>query len=86
MELKIFFFLAILVSLYDVINCDVINVKNVREIWGTPFKFWLCPCLWLGQGVDIFFLNIQGLKIVKTRNFLESSDLITLLKVYKYVV
>ena len=32
-----------LVSLYDVISYDVINVKNFREIWGTSFKFWLCP-------------------------------------------
>ena len=75
-----------LVSLYDVTSCDVINVKNFREIWGTSFEFWLRPCLWLGQGVDVFFLDIEGLKIVKTRNFLESSDLTTLLQVYKYVM
>ena len=28
--------------------------------------------LWLVQGVDIFFLYIQGVKIAKNRNFLES--------------
>ena len=33
MELKlIFFFLAMLISLYDVISCDVINVKIFHEI------------------------------------------------------
>ena len=32
-----------LASLYDVISCEAINVKNVREIWGTSFKFWLRP-------------------------------------------
>ena len=31
MKLKFFFF-AMLVSLYGVISCDVINVKNFREI------------------------------------------------------
>ena len=31
MELKFFFF-AMFVSLYDVISCDVINAKNLREI------------------------------------------------------
>ena len=31
MELKFFSF-AMLASLYDAISCDVINVKNVREI------------------------------------------------------
>ena len=36
MELKIFFF-AMLVSLYDVISCDVINVKNFREILSYVF-------------------------------------------------
>ena len=28
MELKFIFFLSMSVSLYDVISCDVINVKN----------------------------------------------------------
>ena len=32
-----------LASLYDVISCEAINVKNLREIWGTSFKFWLRP-------------------------------------------
>ena len=33
MELKfIFFIFAMLVSLYEVISCDVINVRNFREI------------------------------------------------------
>ena len=32
MELKGFFFFAMLVSLYDVISCDVINAENFREI------------------------------------------------------
>ena len=41
---KLFFYFVMLVYLYDVINCDVINVKNFREIWGASFKFWLC--LW----------------------------------------
>ena len=31
MELKFIFFFAMLVFLYDVIICDVINVKNLRE-------------------------------------------------------
>ena len=31
MELKFFFF-VMFVSLYDVISCDVINVKNFRKI------------------------------------------------------
>ena len=41
-----------LVSLYDGISCDVINVKNFRDIlktsvkfWGTFLKFWLRPCI-----------------------------------------
>ena len=42
-ELKIIFFLSMLVSLYDVISCDIINVKNFRKIWGTSFKFWSRP-------------------------------------------
>ena len=29
---QVYFFFAMLVSLYDVISCDVINVKNFREI------------------------------------------------------
>ena len=38
MELKfISFFFAMLDSLYDVINCDVINVKNFREIFSYFF-------------------------------------------------
>ena len=32
MELKFIFFVATLVSPYDVISCDVINVKNFLEI------------------------------------------------------
>ena len=32
MELKFIFFLSMSVSLYDVISCDVINVKNFPEI------------------------------------------------------
>ena len=36
MELKFFFF-AMLVSLYDVISCDVVNVKNFREILSYVF-------------------------------------------------
>ena len=33
MELKfIFFFFAMLISLYDIISCDAINVRNFREI------------------------------------------------------
>ena len=32
MELKSIFFFAMLVSLYDIISFDVINVKNFREI------------------------------------------------------
>ena len=45
MELKfIFFFFAMLVSLYDVIRCYVTNRKNFREIWGASFNFWLRPC------------------------------------------
>ena len=32
MELKFIFFFVMLVSLYDLISCDVINVKNFREI------------------------------------------------------
>ena len=44
MELKLFFF-AMLVSLYDVISCDIINVKNFREILGYSFKFRLRPRL-----------------------------------------
>ena len=46
MELKfMFFFFAMLISLYDVISCDIINVKNFREstFRGTSFKFWLRP-------------------------------------------
>ena len=33
MELKGVFFFAMLISLYDVISCDVINAENFREIW-----------------------------------------------------
>ena len=29
---QVYFFFAMLVSLYDVISCDVINVKNFRKI------------------------------------------------------
>ena len=29
---QVYFFFAMLVSLYDVISCDVINVKNFPEI------------------------------------------------------
>ena len=32
MDLKCFFLLAMLVSLYDVIICGVINIENFREI------------------------------------------------------
>ena len=32
MELKGVFFFAMLISLYDVISCDVINTENFREI------------------------------------------------------
>ena len=32
MELKFIFFFVLLVSLYDVISCNVTNVKNFREI------------------------------------------------------
>ena len=32
MEFKFIFFFVLLVSLYDVISCNVTNVKNFREI------------------------------------------------------
>ena len=38
MELKFFFF-VMFVSLYDVISCDVINVKNFRKI--LSYFFWI---------------------------------------------
>ena len=39
-----YFFFVMLVSLYHVISCDVINNKNFREILRYFFKFWLCLC------------------------------------------
>ena len=42
MEFKFFFFFVMLVSLYDIISCDVINVKNssiVCEVNATVFFF-----------------------------------------------
>ena len=38
MELKFIFFFAILVSLYDIIRCDFINIKNLRKILSYFFK------------------------------------------------
>ena len=32
MELKFIFFFFAMVSLYDVISCDIINIENFREI------------------------------------------------------
>ena len=39
MERKFIFFFVMLVSLYDVISCDVIHVKNFREI--LRYFFWI---------------------------------------------
>ena len=71
MELKFFFFLfAMLVFLYDDISCDVINVKNLRDIlkpsvkfWGTFLKFWLRPCIFRPAflHISLIWVNI-GIK------------------------
>ena len=43
MEIKFIFFFALFVSLYDVISCDVINVKNFREILRCFFQIQATP-------------------------------------------
>ena len=45
MELKFVFFFAMLVSLYGVISCDVINVKNFREILRYFLKIFVAPLI-----------------------------------------
>ena len=70
MELKLFFFLAMLGCLYDVISRGVINVRNFREILktsvkcsGTFFKFWLWPCIFWPEFLHISLIWVNmGIK------------------------
>ena len=59
MELKFIFFFAMLVSLYDFISCDVINVKNFREILRYFLKFWLR--LW---GIRLKVTNLEKDQVI----------------------
>ena len=58
MELKFVCFLfAMLVYLYDGISCDVINVKNFREILRYFFKILATPLHFL-TSILTYFVNM----------------------------
>ena len=66
MELEfILFFFAMLLSLYDVISCDAINVKDFREILRSFFWILATPL----DIIQIFFVVLQYLDIVDWLNF-----------------
>ena len=43
MEIKFIFFFALFVSLYHIVSCDIINVKNFREIVRYFFQIQATP-------------------------------------------
>ena len=63
-----------LVSLYDIISCDVINIKNFREILRYFFKILATPLLpWFIQYISVKsqgkWGNLSPKKLGKVREF-----------------